>query len=370
MNPSEYKLDPKAILACAEGIPGCQALPTCSPSQLSFLLTQPQIARVHIFADTGTIATMRILHGQVRTVFRRNVHRTDTVERALRTPATLTQIASSSCDALLSPAAQWEVLDLAITILQNEREQLGQHLQSLQPATNNNTENFAEARQFHCLLGMEFQFSLPEENMKHVDKCLSEIQAMGKLLRGMSTNGKGSVFLYGNGGVAYTPNIPKPLAHALKQLNAQERPSFISLGTKDRYFVALQNKACLCKGPPKLQLELDHAPQELLPPRSVSFGANYDTFFLVFADGSWTHNGRDIPRALKDQLMARQEREDLVCCMIGPQSEWFFKAQNGRTWWGGLSLAMDDAVQELLDTGHELQFMDFGVDGSYFLSYD
>ena len=39
-------------------------------------------------------------------------------------------------------------------------------------------------------------------------------------------------------------------------------------------------------------------------------------------------------------------------------------------WWGGIHSELDAAIQDLLDAGHYLHFLDFGDDGSYFVSYD
>jgi hypothetical protein len=55
---------------------------------------------------------------------------------------------------------------------------------------------------------------------------------------------------------------------------------------------------------------------------------------------------------------------------LGPSGEWFLRARNGRLWWGGTSEEMDNSIQELLDAGHYLNFLDFGEEGSYFISYD
>jgi len=39
-------------------------------------------------------------------------------------------------------------------------------------------------------------------------------------------------------------------------------------------------------------------------------------------------------------------------------------------WWGGITDEADAAILELLDHGHELNVIDFGDGGSYFVSYD
>jgi hypothetical protein len=218
--------------------------------------------------------------------------------------------------------------------------------------------------------GMEFQFSLPASSMKHVDQCLSDINSMGKYIRGVATNGKGTVFLYGNGGVAYTPHIPRPLYHKLSKLRsspAHARPSYVSLGTRDRYFVSFQDGAHVFKGPKGLEKELKKLEKA---PRSVAFGSTWETFFIVLADGSWTFQGRGIPAGLERKLLDREDSPDLSAVTLGPDGEaWFMKAENGRMWWGGVTDELDDNIQELLTHGC-LNYLDFGEDDSYFVSYD
>jgi hypothetical protein len=55
---------------------------------------------------------------------------------------------------------------------------------------------------------------------------------------------------------------------------------------------------------------------------------------------------------------------------MGPKGEWFMRTENGRLFWGGISRELDELIQSLLEQDRYLNFMDFGEDGSYFLSYD
>lgn len=107
---------------------------------------------------------------------------------------------------------------------------------------------------------------------------------------------------------------------------------------------------------------LNHLEKEIV---TVAFGGDWDTYFVVFEDGSWECNG-DIPLGLSDKLHAREERGDLACVSLGPTGEWFLMAQNGRMWWGGLS---DELFEELEQISDSLTFMDFGDDGSYIVRY-
>lgn len=221
---------------------------------------------------------------------------------------------------------------------------------------------------------MDFEFGLPKKIMKQVEQCLQDILDQGKSVTCVATNGKGAVFLYGNGGVAFTPNIPKQLHHKLKQLKhgrassstsvTNTRPSYVAIGTRDRYYVAFHDGTADWKGPKAL----DKCLKRESTPRSVAFGDKYDSFFVVFDDGTWECN--DAPEELMDKLADREDRPDLVCVTLGPEGEWFLRCRNGRMWWGGISEELDYMIQSLLESDRYLNFLDFGDISSYFLSYD
>lgn len=255
----------------------------------------------------------------------------------------------------------------------------------------NNSSNHTNINSFkNC--GYEFHFKLPAEVMNQVDQCLRDIAKMNKVVKGVATNGRGTVFLYGNGGVAYTPAIPKALYQKLRQLRSSSfssRPCFVALGTRDRYYVSFNDGSGDWKGSSSLDKMLkkrvskntgggsssssgkrtDGASGESLLPRSVAFGATYDTFFVVFNDGSWEYQGRSIPKSLEKKLRERDDAADLVICNLGPNGEWFLKAENGKMWWSGISPELDSVLKKITRKGY-LHNMDFGENGSYFVSYD
>jgi hypothetical protein len=236
--------------------------------------------------------------------------------------------------------------------------------------------------------GYEFHFKLPAEVMNQVDQCLRDIAKMNKVVKGVATNGRGTVFLYGNGGVAYTPAIPKALYQKLRQLRSSSfssRPCFVALGTRDRYYVSFNDGSGDWKASSSLDKMLkkrvmkNPAPSNSSSsakqnsattlPRSVAFGATYDTFFVVFNDGSWEYQGRAIPKSLEKKLRERDDADDLVLCNLGPNGEWFLKAENGKMWWSGISPELDSVLKKITKNGY-LHSMDFGENGSYFVSYD
>jgi hypothetical protein len=391
---STLKLNPAAVRERAKSVPGCREVFAQGDSVISFVvgLHQRQVdslARVNIFLSTGTIGTSRVLGGKVRQTFRRNVSSLDVIGRLLKHPEELVKIDEgligvedkefSPDKALNSPRSlqkELELADVGLCILQGEREKLANHLESLAPSTptKKGSEEIADdGSDSSSNTGLEFRFSLPADVMVQVDQCLRDITKMDKVVKGVATNGRGTVFLYGNGGVAYTPQIPRALYQKLRQLRNSgfsARPSYISLGTRDRYFVGFNDGTADWKGPKVLDKILKNCLQSNQPPRSIAFGSSYDTFFVVFHDGSWQYEGRGIPASLEEKLASRHDRADLVAVNLGPSGEWFLKAKNGRMWWSGISTELDQLIAKILNAGNFLHFLGFGENGSYFVSYD
>jgi hypothetical protein len=401
------KLNPAAVRERAKSIRGCKEVVAQGESVISFLVGLDQVgnpddlARVNIFVDSGTVGTSRVMGGKLRQTFRRNVTSLDVVERLLKKPEKLLTIDEGLIglhdgddEKNSSPKSlkkELELADVGLCILQGEREKLQKHLDSLSQAQAQtltptqaptprsmdshsiDDDDADDSDSSESLSGMEFQFSLPADVMVQVDQCLKDITKMDKLVKGVATNGKGTVFLYGNGGVAYTPSIPRALYQKLRQLRNSSfsaRPSYVALGTRDRYFVAFNDGTADWKGPKALDKCLKKCIQSAQQPRSVSFGSNYDTFFVVFHDGSWQYEGRGIPESLEEKLASRDDRADLNRVNLGPSGEWFLKAKNGRMWWSGISDELDKVIASILNSGNFLHNLDFGSENSYFVSYD
>eukprot|EP00339_Tiarina_fusa_P002537 CAMPEP_0117068898 /NCGR_PEP_ID=MMETSP0472-20121206/48292_1 /TAXON_ID=693140 ORGANISM="Tiarina fusus, Strain LIS" /NCGR_SAMPLE_ID=MMETSP0472 /ASSEMBLY_ACC=CAM_ASM_000603 /LENGTH=289 /DNA_ID=CAMNT_0004791155 /DNA_START=132 /DNA_END=998 /DNA_ORIENTATION=+ len=279
------KLNPAAVRERAKSVAGCKEVVAHGESVISFMvgLNKPgqahALARVNIFVDTGTVGTCRVLGGKMRQTFRRNVSSLDVVERLLKKPEKLLSIDESLIgmhdeetkqQEPTSPRSlkkELELADVGLCILQGEREKLQKHMEFISESVPNgkdksipNADDDSDSSTTSTLAGMEFQFSLPADVMAQVDQrvpvrlpadvmaqvdqCLKDITRMDKLVKGVATNGKGTVFLYGNGGVAYTPSIPRALYQKLRQLRHSTysaRPCYISLGTRDRYYVAFHD---------------------------------------------------------------------------------------------------------------------------------
>ena len=152
------------------------------------------LARVHIYTDTGTVSIGRIVHGRYRQVFRRNISSLDVVEDLLRNPPPLTKIDESLVSSTAPPKSvigQLEMVEIACAILEGERERLANHLESIptltastpvpgtpSPAIGTSANPSSPTEESFTtvgLSGLEFQFSLPPESMKDVDQCLTDM---------------------------------------------------------------------------------------------------------------------------------------------------------------------------------------------------
>ena len=370
----EWKLDPVAVRNTAKTVMGCREDGSLEDdSVMSFLVgldsnDASRLARINVYAKTATIGTCRVFQGQVREIFKRNVSSMNALRRILSNPPTLTTVGDSldgTAGAKESLPNKMELAEVGMCMLLSDKEKLQQHLEGAMEA----------ARENDLDVSVDFEFGLPKRVMKQVEQCLQDIMDQGKFVTCVATNGKGAVFLYGHGGVAYTPNIPKQLHQKLKQLkhgramsgsisSVDTRPSYVAIGTRERYYVAFHDGTADWKAPKAL----DKCLKRRSTPRSVAFGDKYDSYFVVFEDGSWECN--DVPKDLLDKLEARKDKPDLVCVTLGPNGEWFLRARNGRMWWGNISEELDEMIQNLLESDRYLNFIDFGDDSTYFLSYD
>lgn len=98
---------------------------------------------------------------------------------------------------------------------------------------------------------------------------------------------------------------------------------------------------------------------------SVAFGEDWNSYFVVFANGGY--EGCDVPGALQDLLNRRGKRGDLDCVSLGPDGEYYLKAKNGRTWWGGMT---DERMKQVGKHRGRITFLDFGDDGAFLARYN
>jgi hypothetical protein len=393
-------LDAKDVRSIVTTVhPDARETATHGASVLSFMVgmhSKETLCRINVYLETGTVGCVKVLNDQVRECFQQvSTPSREALTKVLHKPPKFamlmeqvaedgTYVNTTAVDAR-DVTAKIELAEVGVCILMGEREKLQTHLKAIQASSSSDdkddddttVQSEAEVSEQtddddddddKVMAGLEFDYSLSEDVLLQTDQCLEDITAMDKQVSCVSTNGKGCVFLYGNGGVAYTPNIPKQLYHKLKALKSNPtRPSYVAIGTRERYYVSFHNGTFDWKGPKSLGNTLKKVSK---PPRCIAFGPAQDAYFVVYHDGSWEYNGRSIPNELIEKLKERKERPDLVCVTLGPKGEWFLRTENGRLWWGGIGDELDELIQSLLESDRFLNFLDFGEDHSYFVSYD
>jgi len=183
-----------------------------------------------------------------------------------------------------------------------------------------------------------------------------------------------------NGAFNIVGHIPKNLEERLFRDDAPF-PEYISLGSSDRYFVKFDDETYYFHGPPSLSRTLNKrmvkkqkvkgkkGAKNSVYIASVAFGREFDDFFVVLTDGSWECDG-ELHEELDKLLNDRGNRDDLVWVSLGPDDEFCLKAKNGRIWWGGVSDEISELLFDITDGNeNEVDYISFGVDGSYFLTH-
>jgi hypothetical protein len=178
----------------------------------------------------------------------------------------------------------------------------------------------------------------------------------------VACGGIATIMLYENGGWAFTSNLPKLLHN---KLNGRQKslpsPSYVALGSQGRYYIKFKDGKSEWVGCSDMTQTLNQSNESVL---TVAFGEEWDSYFIVYSDGS--HEYRNIPDALHKLLMSRNGKCDLECVSLGPLGEYYVRARNGRSWWGGMTTKNLQAVRSFKD---RLTFLDFGDDNAYFLRY-
>jgi hypothetical protein len=210
--------------------------------------------------------------------------------------------------------------------------------------------------------GKYFEFCLDEAD--HCGKCANEDVTC------CATNGSSSIFLYGGGGWGYTSGLPDRLH---KQLHTRARshpqPTYVALGTNDRFVIRFANGKIVWNVGSKLAEQINQEIKNGRCVRTVAFGQDDDSYFVVYDDGSWAYS--DIPSGLRELIESRARRADLQAVSLGPAGEWFLRANNGRCWWGGWSSdsPLPDYIGKIEEDDGDVKFIDFGYDDTYIIRY-
>lgn len=279
----------------------------------------------------------------------------------------------------------------------------------------NHNNNVDHPSPCHHVDNARFAFDLPRLDDP---RALHEALNAGDVVS-VATNGTSTVVLYGEGG-PIAPNhdeenhhddghdqhphhlvhVPprKPYATNLSTalhrriFDAPSRPVYVALGTMNRHYVAYADGTETWRGPRALGRALRNGGADRSPVASLSFGRTYQTFVVVYRDGTWDLGG-DLPARLRrDVLSSRRASNDvgatttrLECVSLGPNDEWFARSgrRRGRDvetssttttstltgsaiWWGGVGDGLSRCLSAI-DT--RIRYVDFGADRSYVVQY-
>jgi hypothetical protein len=194
-------------------------------------------------------------------------------------------------------------------------------------------------------------------NADHVAKCFDET------VTSISCGGISTIMLCEQGGSAWSAGLPMLLCN---KLNGRQRSlpksTYIAIGSQDRYYIHFSDGKSECVGCDLMMKTLKKMGSRTV--RSVAFGEDWESYFIVFSNGGWSYNS--IPQGLVDVRERRGSRADLNCVSLGPSGEYYVAAKNGRAWWGGMS---EKGLQCGRKCNHGIKFMDFGDDDAFLIRY-
>jgi len=187
----------------------------------------------------------------------------------------------------------------------------------------------------------------------------------------IATTGDATIMFYKDGGLSCTAGLTDNLYNKLKgRQDTLPSPTYVAMGTEGRYYIEFADGKTEWVGPKAISKYLQnpeafgaHSRDGV---RSVAFGEDSDTYFIVYEGGHWKHDG-SIPAGLVDLLKRREHVGDLDHVSLGPGGEWYVAATNGRAWWGGVP---DDFGEFIKDMKNSIEFVDFGERGSYIIRYN
>eukprot|EP00392_Amoebophrya_sp_AT5.2_P012976 g13087.t1 len=127
---------------------------------------------------------------------------------------------------------------------------------------------------------------------------------------------------------------------------SQPTARYIALGSANRYYCELENNEKTWHGPQSLTDEL-HQTSATRQVRSLSFGEEWETWFIVYADGSWKCAGYVPPELTKLISKHRGGQQDLECVSLGPKDSYFLRAGNGRRWLKTANKAISEELKKI-----------------------
>jgi len=152
-----------------------------------------------------------------------------------------------------------------------------------------------------------------------------------------------------------------------KTLLTSSPPTYVALGSQKRYYAEFASGEVEWVGPDNSDMDknLKESRKVGKSVRTVAFGEDNDTYFIVYEDGSW-QSGGNIPTNLDRLLKRREAKNDLCQVSLGPTGEWFLEASNGKAWCGGLPQSFYELHAPIKDW---ITAMYFGDEGTGFVRH-
>jgi hypothetical protein len=118
--------------------------------------------------------------------------------------------------------------------------------------------------------------------------------------------------LYESGAWACTSNLPKLLYNKLNgRQKSLPNPLYVAVGSQDRYYIKFKDKKSEWVRCEEMTKTLNQNSKSV---RTVAFGDHWDSYFIVYSDGSYAFSS--IPHGLHKLLVSRNGRCDLECVSL------------------------------------------------------
>jgi hypothetical protein len=193
---------------------------------------------------------------------------------------------------------------------------------------------------------------------EHVFKCFD------RTVTCIACGGVGTIMLYERGGWSCTGGVAKLLHNKLNgRQKSLPHAEYVAMGSQDRYYLSFEDGKSEWVGCDEMSKVLNKETSRKV--KTVAFGDDWDSFFVVFADGWWC--SLNIPHELQKLMDSRKQRADLDCVSLGPSGEYFLQAKNGRAWWGGGMAPKNRSIAG--KHKNRITFMDFGDNDTFLYRY-
>jgi hypothetical protein len=215
--------------------------------------------------------------------------------------------------------------------------------------------------------GTSSTFSLCEETMTIYIRSFTNRNTSCVAMAG---DGDVAILLQDDGTWDYTGGLPGNL-HKMLHTRAKHhpKPSYVSLGSNNFYYLAFQNGKNEWAGPEGLTKEINESKSSV---KCVAFGTskgNYYTsdeehYFVIFEKGGWAYNS--LPASFVTAL-EENNKPYLDFVSLGPNGEWYMKTETGQSYWGGGSSEFDNAIRKIKRS--RIKRVYWGYAGQYFIRY-